>query len=93
MEEIKKATNFDTTRKLIEQYEDSPMGTPQRTPQRGPQTPVRDRGSPATPQTPQQQQTPPQGQQTPAQPGSPGAAAQGTPHAPGHLAGKPDLAS
>lgn len=26
VEKIKKATNFDTTRKLLEQYEDSPMG-------------------------------------------------------------------
>lgn len=29
VDEIKKATNFDSTRKLIEQYEDSPMGVRQ----------------------------------------------------------------
>ncbi|BEI85274.1 hypothetical protein CcaverHIS002_0506750 [Cutaneotrichosporon cavernicola] len=63
VEEIKKATNFDTTRKLIEQYEDSPMGTPQRTPQRGPQTPQQS-SQPGTPRTPQ-------GQVSPAQPARP----------------------
>ncbi|CAK9781532.1 unnamed protein product [Cutaneotrichosporon oleaginosum] len=82
VEEIKKATNFDTTRKLIEQYEDSPMGTPQRTPQRSPQTPQR-KGSPATSQSPQQ--TPQK--HTPGQ-GAPVSPAQGTPHAPGHLASR-----
>ncbi|GMK55721.1 hypothetical protein CspeluHIS016_0207770 [Cutaneotrichosporon spelunceum] len=83
VDEIKKATNFDTTRKLIEQYEDSPMGTPQRGPKPGSQTPQK-KSQPGTPRTPQQA--------SPAQPGTsqqPGSAGPGTPHAPGHLASRP----
>ncbi|WVR04954.1 hypothetical protein IAU60_001966 [Kwoniella sp. DSM 27419] len=79
VDEIKKATNYDSTRKLIERYDDASaglMGSP------NPQTPVQRRGqTPVTP-TPaggaQKGQVPPQ--QLVKGPG-------GTPRAPGHLSG------
>ncbi|EIW70260.1 hypothetical protein TREMEDRAFT_71568 [Tremella mesenterica DSM 1558] len=73
LEAIKKATNFDSTRKLIEQYEG---GSP------GPSLPSTPHNS--NPSTPQKQQT---AQGSPGQNGSPRGGLEGTPKAPGHLVG------
>lgn len=60
LEEIKKATNYDSTRKLIERYDEtgSPAGSPAQLGrgQRGPQTPVR--AQPGTPTPVGKQGTP-----------------------------------
>ncbi|EJT47020.1 hypothetical protein A1Q1_04263 [Trichosporon asahii var. asahii CBS 2479] len=88
IDEIKKATNYDSTRKLIEQYDEA--GGPQRGQQRGPQsapnTPPSAGSGPSTPNNAQGSQPGvlnapgPQGPQGPVGP-------DGTPRAPGHLAG------
>jgi len=73
LDAIKKATNYDSTRKLIELYdENTPSGSP--SPQR--QMPV-----PSNPVTPVRQPAPVPGSAK----GSP--AVKGTPRAPGHLVG------
>ncbi|WOO78481.1 Endoplasmic reticulum junction formation protein lunapark [Vanrija pseudolonga] len=93
IDEIKKITNYDSTRKLIEQYDTGVIpATPQRPGQPGPQTPQRP--SPQTPTrpggelgSPLPDGTPgaPQGGDDQDGPGAPGAP--GTPRAPGHLVG------
>jgi hypothetical protein len=73
LDAIKKATNYDSTRKLIELYDEhTPSGSP--SPQR--QIPV-----PSNPVTPVRQPAPVPGSTK----GSP--ATKGTPRAPGHLVG------
>ena len=87
LEDIKKATNYDSTRKLIERYDDSlppspitPHGTPFGTPQRGSQgIPPSQPGTP-NPVTPKKAG---KGSKAAGGPG-PGPS---TPRAPGHLNG------
>jgi hypothetical protein len=74
LDAIKKATNYDSTRKLIELYDEHSTGTPSPSP-----TPQRQ--MPSNPVTPIRQVGP-------AAPGSKGSpVVKGTPKAPGHLAG------
>jgi hypothetical protein len=78
LDAIKKATNYDSTRKLIELYDEHSTGSP--SPQR--QVPVQ----PSNPVTPVRQGQPLPGAVVPGSAkGSP--AAKGTPRAPGHLVG------
>lgn len=72
MDAIKKATNYDATRKLIEEYDVSMRPGQQGMPNTGTPTPKRGQGQTPSPQTP---------------PNQIGKAAAGTPRAPGHLVG------
>jgi hypothetical protein len=74
LDAIKKATNYDSTRKLIELYDENSPGTGSPSPQRQMQVP-------SNPVTPVRQPAPIPGSAK----SSP--AAKGTPRAPGHLVG------
>lgn len=79
---IKKATNYDSTRKLIEQYDDSMAGGLGRPgPGQQPQTPQRGMPQQAAAAAGKG------GAQTTGGPTTPGASPKGTPRAPGHLVG------
>ncbi|KAK8870027.1 hypothetical protein IAR55_000597 [Kwoniella newhampshirensis] len=76
LEEIKKATNYDSTRKLIEQYDDPSAGT------RSAPGPNQAGGIHPSPRTPQRKVL-----DSPSPAGTKSAGPGGTPRAPGHLIG------
>ena len=83
LDAIKKATNYDSTRKLIELYDEHGGGAS--TPSPSPQRPGS--SNPVTPIRQQQQQGSGSKQDTPAPAPAPAQVQRGTPRAPGHLAG------